>query len=71
MFLLLFNIFSRQQQREHEIIFSDFLNQVEKSEVAEVTIRGNSIEGVTSGGEHFKTYAPRDPDLVKTLRGKG
>ena len=30
MFLLLFNIFSRQQPREPEIIFSDFLNQVEK-----------------------------------------
>jgi cell division protease FtsH len=71
MFLLLFNIFSRQQPREHEIIFSDFLNQVEKSEIAEVTIRGSAIEGVTSGGEHFKTYAPNDPDLVKTLRGKG
>ena len=41
MFLLLFNIFSRQQTREPEIIFSDFLNQVEKGDVAEVTIQGN------------------------------
>ncbi len=70
MFLLLFNIFSRQQIREPEIIFSDFLNQVDKGEVAEVTIKGNSIKG-TSSGEHFKTYAPHDPDLVKTLRAKG
>ncbi len=29
MFLLLFNIFSRQQPKEPEIIFSDFHNQVE------------------------------------------
>src|SRR5260370_25040413 len=71
MFLLLFNIFSRQQTREPEIIFSDFLNQVDKGEVAEVTIQGNSVRGVSSSGEHFKTYTPSDPDLVKNLRAKG
>ncbi len=71
MFLLLFNIFSRQQTREPEEIFSDFLNQVDKGEVAEVTIQGNSIHYVTSGNEHFKTYSPTDPDIVKTLRTKG
>jgi cell division protease FtsH len=71
MFLLLFNIFSRQQSREPEIIFSDFLNQVEKNQVSEVTIQGSLIHGRTAGGERFKTYAPHDPDLVKTLRDKG
>src|SRR6202163_378617 len=71
MFLLLFNFFSHTQQRSSEIIFSDFLNQVEKGEVSQVTIQGNVIQGDTSGGEHFKTYAPQDPDLVKTLREKG
>ncbi len=44
MFLLLFNIFSRQQPKEPEIIFSDFLNQVEKGQVAEATIQGNVIK---------------------------
>src|SRR5216684_8237826 len=71
MFLLLFNIFSRQQVREPEIIFSDFLNQVDKNQVSDVTIQGNSIHGRTASGERFKTYAPRDPDLVKTLRDRG
>ncbi len=71
MFLLLFNIFSRQQPKEPEIIFSDFLNQVDKNQVAEATIQGNLIKGDTTSGEHFKTYAPEDPDLVKTLREKG
>jgi cell division protease FtsH len=71
MFLLLFNIFSRPQTREPEIIFSDFLNQVDRNQVSEVTIQGNEIHGLTSGGEHFKTYAPTDPDLVNTLRVKG
>src|SRR5580700_5111266 len=71
MFLLLFNFFSRTQQRSPEIIFSDFLNDVEKGDVSQVTIQGNVIQGDTSNGEHFKTYAPQDPDLVKTLRDKG
>ena len=71
MFLLLFNIFSRQQTREPERIFSDFLNEVDKGQVSEVTIQGNQIHGVSTGGEHFKTYAPSDPDLVKVLREKG
>jgi cell division protease FtsH len=70
MFLLLFNIFSRQQPREPEIIFSDFLNQVEKGQVRTVTIQGNLIKGETTANEHFKTYAPYDPDIVKTLRDK-
>jgi cell division protease FtsH len=70
MFLLLFNIFSRQQPREPEIIFSDFLNQVEKGQVRTVTIQGNLIKGETTTNEHFKTYAPYDPDIVKTLRDK-
>src|SRR3984957_16580557 len=71
MFLLLFSFFSRTQQRAPEIIFSDFLNQVQDGKVSQVTIQGNVIQGDTSGGEHFKTYAPQDPDLVKTLRDKG
>src|SRR6266446_3008692 len=71
MFLLLFNIFSRQQPREQEVMFSDFLNQVDKSQVSLATIQGNQIKFDTTGGEHFKTYAPEDPDLVKTLREKG
>jgi cell division protease FtsH len=71
MFLLLFNIFSRQQPKEPEIIFSDFLNQVDKGQVAQATIQGNLIKGDTVGGDHFKVNAPDYPDLVKTLREKG
>ncbi len=71
MVLLLVNFFSRQQQRSPEIIFSDFLNQVEKGQVAEVTMQGNTISGAATNGDHFKTYAPQDPELIKTLRDKG
>jgi cell division protease FtsH len=70
MFLLLFNVFSRQQTREPEVPFSDFLAQVENNQVSDVVIQGNTIHGQTVSREHFKTYAPRDPDLVKTLLSK-
>ena len=60
MFLLLFNMFSRQQVKEPEEIFSDFLNQVEKGQVSKVTIQGSTIHVVVNG-EHYKTYAPAGP----------
>ncbi|MGH7935364.1 MAG: ATP-dependent zinc metalloprotease FtsH [Candidatus Binataceae bacterium] len=71
MFLLLFNFFNRPQGHTNEVIFSDFLNQVEQKKVSEVTMQGNEIQGVNVNGEHFKTYAPNDPGLVKELRDEG
>jgi hypothetical protein len=73
-FLLLFKVFSgglgRQQTREPEIIYSDFLNQVDRGQVANVFIQGHSIHGELVSGERFLTYAPDDPDLIKKLREK-
>jgi cell division protease FtsH len=69
-FLLLFNVFSRQHGREPEVVFSDFLAAVERGEVKEVTIQGHSIQGKYQNGERFKSFAPNDPDLVKNLREK-
>ena len=69
-FLLLFNVINSKHSREPEIIFSEFLAAVEKGEVQEVTIQGNNIQGKYQNGERFRTFAPNDPDLVKTLREK-
>jgi cell division protease FtsH len=71
MALLLVNFFTRSQQHSPEIIFSDFLNDVDQGHIANVTIQGNQIQGETAGGEHFKTYTPNDPGLVQELRDKG
>ncbi|MBI3783399.1 MAG: ATP-dependent metallopeptidase FtsH/Yme1/Tma family protein [Deltaproteobacteria bacterium] len=71
MFLLLFNLFNKQQSKEPDIIFSDFVAAAEKGDVTEVTIQGRNIRGKYHNGERFKTYAPEDPDLVKVLRDKG
>lgn len=69
-FLLLFNLFSKQHSREPEIVFSEFLGAVEKGDVQEVTIQGHNIQGKYKNGERFRTFAPNDPELVKTLREK-
>jgi cell division protease FtsH len=71
MVLLLFNLLNRQEARDPEIIFSEFLTSVEKGEVSEVTIQGPNIRGHYQGGKGFKTFAPEDPNLVKLLRDKG
>jgi cell division protease FtsH len=70
MFLLLFNLFNRQQVREPEKKFSEFVEAVEKGEVSEVVIQGNTIRGRLRNDERFKTFAPDDPDLMRMLREK-
>jgi cell division protease FtsH len=69
-FLFLFNIFSKQHSREPEIIFSEFIAAVDRGEIQEVTIQGHNIQGKYRNGERFRTFAPNDPDLVKSLREK-
>jgi cell division protease FtsH len=69
-FLLLFNVFSKQHGRDPEVIFSDFLAAVDRGEVQEVVIQGRGIQGKYQSGERFRTYAPDDPELVKILREK-
>ncbi|MFQ5540305.1 MAG: ATP-dependent zinc metalloprotease FtsH, partial [Candidatus Binatia bacterium] len=70
MFLLLFSVFTRQHGREPEVVFSDFWAAVDKGDISEVTIQGQNIHGKYQSGESFRTFAPNDPDLVKTLRAK-
>jgi cell division protease FtsH len=69
-FLLLFNVFSKHQGKEPEIVFSEFLAAVGRGEVGEVVIQGRNIQGKYNSGERFRTFAPDDPDLLKTLRQK-
>jgi len=70
MFLLLFNLFNKQQGREPDITYTDFRTAVEKGDVTEVTMQGQYIRGKYLNGERFKSFAPDDPDLVSTLRDK-
>ena len=70
MFLLLFNLFNKQQGREPDITYTDFVTAVDKGDVTEVTMQGQYIRGKYLNGERFKSFAPDDPDLVQLLRGK-
>jgi cell division protease FtsH len=78
--LIFWSIVTKQQPRESEISFSRFVEAVEQNRIASVSIQvttnGEHISGRyrdDSGrpGESFKTFAPQDPDLIKTLREKG
>jgi cell division protease FtsH len=73
--VFIFNTFKTQRVEHEEISFSDLTAAVDAGKVKEVTIKGQEITGKyteTAGKEKkaFHTYAPDDPDLVKTLRAK-
>ena len=69
-FLVIFSVFSKQHGREPEIVFSEFMGAVERGDVQEVLIQGHNIQGKYKNGERFRTFAPNDPELVKSLRDK-
>ena len=69
--IALFNLFNKPQTTKEPVSYTDFLVSVEKGEVLSVTIQGDDIQGFLVGGKKFKTYAPKDPELIKTLRDKG
>jgi len=69
----LFNLFQGNAPRgqHNDLAFSDFVASVESGEVRDVTIQGNNITGHYRNGGAFKTYAPDDPTLIKTLTERG
>jgi len=69
-FLVIFSIFSKQHGRDPEIVFSEFMSSVDRGDVQEVIIQGHNIQGKYKNGERFRTFAPNDPELVKSLREK-
>ena len=66
--IALFNLFNKPQSTKESLSYTDFLAMVEKGEILSVTIQGDDLQGFLTGGKKFKTYAPRDGDLIKTLR---
>ncbi|MFQ5989029.1 MAG: ATP-dependent zinc metalloprotease FtsH [Candidatus Methylomirabilales bacterium] len=69
--ILLFNIFNQGQPVKKELIFSEFIELVDRGEVDEVTLKGSDIQGRLKDGTLFRTYAAEDPELVPTLRKQG
>jgi cell division protease FtsH len=69
----LFNLFQTSSNRgpQSTLAFSDFLNDVNRGQVSDVTIQGNTINGHFTDSRAFSTYAPNDPSLVTKLVDKG
>ncbi len=70
MMVFVFQLFSSRQLPETEVIFSQFVEDVEEGRVLEVTIQGNNIHGQFADGGTFRTFAPEDPELISILRAK-
>ena len=69
--IALFNMFNQPLTQQSEVVFSDFMDQVEQGQVNEVVISGDNISGKYVDGKAFQTTAPpKDPDLIKSLRQK-
>jgi cell division protease FtsH len=69
----LFNLFQSSATRgpQNSLPYSEFVNDVNRGQVREVTIQGNTINGKFSDGRTFSTYTPNDPNLVARLIDRG
>ncbi len=70
----LYNMFKNPQgsyNQKNNIIFSEFLTEVENGRVVQVEIQGNNVNGILSNGQKFSTYVPNDPNLIEKLSEKG
>lgn len=65
--VVLFNLFNQPQGQQEKLAYSDFLQKVDNGDVLEVTIQGERLMGKLVDGSSFSTYAPDDPNMVKTL----
>jgi len=71
MMILLFQIFKKETRQTGQLSYSQFLTMVEQGEVSRVTIQGDKISGISNQGQSFRTFAPKDLELIKILRNKG
>ncbi|QIT54256.1 ATP-dependent zinc metalloprotease FtsH [Aquisalimonas sp. 2447] len=74
--VVLMSVFSNFQERTtttNKVSYSDFISQVEQGAVRDVTIKGQEIEGTTTGGEQFRTFSPESDNraLIGTLLDNG
>ncbi len=68
--IALFNIFNKQAPVKTEVIYSDFTDALNRSDVAEVKIQGHAISGKFKNGKPFDTFAPDDSALLEMMRSK-
>ncbi len=66
--IMLYYLSQQSTPTAKDVVFSDFLNKIEKGAVVEVSIKKNHITGVMTDGTQFSTYVIDYPNLVSDLR---
>ena len=66
MMVVLFNLFNKPEPMQDKIPYSEMLGHIDQGEVSQVVIAGNELTGQFVDGRKFRTYAPNDPDLIRT-----
>ncbi len=67
--IALWSLFQNPAAVSKDVHFSEFMDQVESDQIAEVTISGNQIKGKYVDNSQFKSVSPTQfDDLVKILR---
>ncbi len=75
--IVLWNTFQSGRGRETQLSFSEFIEEVNDGRIAEITIRGQRVNGTfKEGGQYakdqeFTTFVPDYPELVTELRSNG
>ena len=69
-FVMLYHLFTQPKGQQESVIYSDFVAYVDKGQVKEVTIQGENVTGKLADNKSFKTFMPKDTDLIGTLKEK-
>ena len=70
--MTVFNQFTKRQETQNQVEYSQFMSDVETGKVQSLTIEGNPlrgqwIRGKRNDGSQFSTFAPLDTKLVDVL----
>ncbi|MBF0201847.1 MAG: ATP-dependent zinc metalloprotease FtsH [Desulfamplus sp.] len=71
MMVMLYNIFNQQPVAESSLGYSEFLTMVESERVQSVVIQGQDLYFTDNRGMKYRTFAPRDADMINILRDHG
>ncbi len=69
-FLLVWQLFNQQKPGSKDINYTDMLTHLSNGEITEVTIQGDAVTGKLANGSTFKTYVPKDDQLITLFREK-
>ncbi|MBI4650867.1 ATP-dependent metallopeptidase FtsH/Yme1/Tma family protein [Candidatus Desantisbacteria bacterium] len=67
--VIVFQLIQNQKSQTENIVYSDFISNVQNKAVSEVTITENNVTGKLRDKRQFSTYLPsNDAELLKILR---